>query len=246
MKLLPLHCMYVELIMKTIMTIVKDSKNMKSSIKKTQTANIRYAIPLLLLASSVTWSEISSLSSEELTDTYIKDTTVIVRQQKTDKSSVSVPVQLKVTPLEEATQVLPQDQVHTTSAISHELSNYDDLNKQRALDSNLAPQLPLATTQFLKAPPSEAAIQAIRRKYGAEQGVIPGQSFDLTTLPFLTDLRPSDISVGADTYEITDNSFTIRIPNLGNFNSQQISSPNGEIGVNVTPSHIEYTLNLPK
>ena len=194
----------------------------------------------------MSWAEISSLSTEELTDTYIKDTTVIVRQKETVETTPSTPVNLKVTPLEAATQVLPQDQTHALSSISHELTTYDDLNNQRALDNNLAPQLPMATTEFLRGPASEVAISDIRDTYGAAQGVIDGKSFDLTTLPFLTTLKPSDISVPNDSYQITDNSFTIRIPNLGNFNSQQIASPNGEIGVNVTPSHIEYTLNLPK
>jgi len=230
----------------TTMTISKDRKNMKSRINMIPTPSIRYSVPILLFANSIAWAEISSLSSEELTDTYIQDTTVIVRQKKAETPSPTIPVQLKVSPLEEATQVLPQDQNHTTSAISHELTTYDDLNNLRALDNNLAPQLPLATTVFLKAPPSELAIQTIRDFYGTAQGVEDGKSFDLTTLPFLTTLKPTDISVSADSYQITDNSFTIRIPNLGNFNSQQIASPNGEIGVNVTPSHIEYTLNLPK
>lgn len=221
---------------------------MNKSLKKSPIINVRIALPLLLLVNSIAWAEISSLSSEELTDTYIKDTTVIVRQQKPENTSSSVPVKLKVTPLEEATQLLPQDQTHTVSSISYELSTYDDLNNQRALDNNLAPPLPLATTIFIKDPTSEIALQAIRNNYGAAQGVFDGKPIDLTTLGFLPTLtpdRPEDIPAGTS-YQSTASSFTIRIPNLGNFNSQQIASPNGEIGVNITPSHIEYTLNLPK
>jgi hypothetical protein len=217
---------------------------MNNNFKKSSIINISISIPLLLLVNSIAWAEISSLSSEELTDTYIKDTTVIVRQQKPENKSPSVPVKLKVTPIEEATQLLPQDQTHTVSAISHELSTYDDLNNLRALDNNLAPQLPFATTEFLKAPASAAVLDQVRQAYG----ISAGETVDLTSLPFLTNLTPTnpgDIPVGSS-YQSTASSFTIRIPNLGNFNSQQIASPNGEIGVNVTPSHIEYTLNLPK
>lgn len=217
---------------------------MNKSLKKSPIINVRTALPLLLLVNSIAWAEISSLSSEELTDTYIKDTTVIVRQQKPENTSSSVPVKLKVTPLEEATQLLPQDQTHTVSAISHELSTYDDLNNQRALDNNLAPQLPLATTEFLKAPVSEGVLDAIRNSYNLTGPI------DLTSLGFKTSL-PDDLGISSSlptnsAFTADGNSFTIRIPNLGNFNSQQIASPNGEIGVNVTPSHIEYTLNLPK
>ncbi len=214
------------------------------SMKKIPLLSAKCTLPLLLLVNTVAWGEISSLSSEELTDTYIKDTTIIVRQQKTQEVSSSIPVKLKVTPLEQATQVLPEDQSGSLASVSHELSTYDDLNNFRALDNNLALQLPIATTEFLKAPPSESVLNDVRQAYGIE----PGERFNLEALSFLTNLAPSrkeDIPVGSS-YITTENSFTIKIPNIGNFNSQQISSPNGEIGVNITPDNIEYTLNLPK
>jgi hypothetical protein len=219
--------------------------SMNKNLKKSSIINVSISIPLLLLVNSIAWAEISSLSSEELTDTYIKDTTVIVRQQKPENKSPSVPVKLKVTPIEEATQLLPQDQTHSVSSISYELSTYDDLNNLRALDNNLAPQLPLATTEFLKAPTSEAVLNDIRNAYN----IGAGEPIDLTSLTFrekLPDNYILPVEFDKDTLTATGNSFTIKIPNLGNFNSQQIASPNGEIGVNVTPSHIEYTLNLPK
>jgi hypothetical protein len=214
------------------------------SMKKIPLLSAKCTLPLLLLVNTVAWGEISSLSSEELTDTYIKDTTIIVRQQKTQEVSSSIPVKLKVTPLEQATQVLPEDQSGSLASVSHELSTYDDLNNFRALDNNLALPLPIATTEFLKAPLSESVLNEIRQAYGIE----PGERFNLEALSFLTNLAPArkeDIPVGSS-YITTENSFTIKIPNIGNFNSQQISSPNGEIGVNITPDNIEYTLNLPK
>lgn len=203
---------------------------------------------LLLLAltfSSVSWGEISSLTSEELTDTYIKDTTVIVRQPKKEIPKVKIPVSLKVTPLEQATQVLPQDQVHTTPAISSELHTYDDLNNLRALDNNLQLPLPDSAGAIIKQPGSVELLQQIQDKYGLDS--LPT---DLTKLGFNSNMAndiniqtnlPSNTQFAAD-----DRSMTFTIPNLGNFNSQQIQSPNGEIGVNVTPSHIQYMINLPK
>ncbi|CCK76249.1 MAG: hypothetical protein KBT75_03545 [Oleispira antarctica] len=218
---------------------------MKNSMKKNPIISVKYLIiPLLLLVNDAALAEISSLTSEELTDTYIKDTTVIVRPQETKEARQTIPVKLKVTPLEQATQVLPENQSGTMSSISHELSTYDDLNNQRALENNLTPQLPIATTKFLKAPLSEATLNQVRQAYG----IGAGETVDLSTLRFLTNLTPTnpgDIPAGSS-YQTTERSFTIKIPNMGNFNTQQIASPNGEIGVNVTPSHIEYTLNLPK
>jgi hypothetical protein len=217
---------------------------MKNSIKNTSFISTIPIATLLLMVNAVVWAEISSLSPEELTDTYIKDTTVIVRQRKEQDVTASLPVRLKVTPIEQATQVLPEDQNHSTSAISHELSTYDDLNNQSALENNLTPHPPIATAQFLKEPLSEELLNSIRQAYGIGET----EDIDISTLPFLTNLIPSnprDIPIGTS-YQSTENSFSITIPNIGNFNSQQITSPNGEIGVNVNPSTIEYTLNLPE
>ena len=205
-------------------------------------------LPFSVLLNEAAFAEISTLTSEELTDTYIQDTTVIVRPQKPQETKTSIPVTLKVTPLEKTALTLPEDQTGSLTSISHELSTYDDLNNQRALENNLSPQLPFPTTEFITPPPSEAALGLIRSKYGSEQGVIEGKPFDLTTLPFipiLTVANPEDIPAGVG-YTTTERSFTINFPNTGNFNSQTIASPNGEIGVNVTPSNIEYTINIPQ
>ncbi len=208
---------------------------------------MRISTVLLLLASSCTWAEISSLTSEELTDTYIKDTTVIVRQPKEEEAqNPAIPVKLKVTPLEQATQVLPQDQTHSVSSISNELSTYDDLNNFRALDNDIQTPLPTSTTEFLKAPTSLALLQQIQTQYGLED--LPT---DLSTLGFNTALANGELiqsrlpELGSG-FSADEQSMTFTIPNLGNFNSQQIQSPNGEIGVNVTPTQIQYTINIPK
>ena len=200
---------------------------------------MRISTVLLLLASSFTWAEISSLTSEELTDTYIKDTTVIVRQPKQEAPDTKIPVKLKVTPLEQTAQVLPQDQTHTV------LSTYDDLNNFRALDNDLQVSLPTATTEFLKAPNSLALLQQIQTAYGLDE--LPT---DLSTLGFNANMA-NDISIQSALPDQTgfaadSQSMTFTIPNNGNFNSQQIQSPNGEIAVNVTPTQIQYTINLPK
>lgn len=205
---------------------------------------MRISTILLLLASSLTWAEISSLTSEELTDTYIKDTTVIVRQPKQAEPSDKIPVKLKVTPLEQAAQVLPEDQTHKISSISNELSTYDDLNSFRALDNDIQIPLPATTTEFLKAPRSDDILNKIQLAYEIETG----EPIDLTQLGF-NPSTPPDVAnpiFAATALSSTEDSFTLTIPNTGNFNSQQIQSPNGEIAVNVTPSQIQYTINLPK
>lgn len=192
-----------------------------------------------------TVAEISSLSAEELTDTYIKDTTVIVRQPKKEVPKINIPVNLKITPLEQQTQILPQDQMQTITTTNPGIHNYDDLNNFRALDNNLQVGLPSSTGQLIQEPKSAALLQQIQDKYGLDS--LPT---DLTTLGFNSNMA-NDISIQSQLpsgtqFSADDRSMTFSIPNLGNFNSQQIKSPNGEIGVNVTPSQIQYTINLPR
>jgi len=207
---------------------------------------MRISTILLLLASSFTWAEISSLSSEELTDTYIKDTTVIVRQPKQVEPSTKVPVKLKVTPLEQAAQVLPEDQTHQVSSISHELSTYDDLNSFRALDNDIQIPLPATTTEFLKAPLNDDLISLFKNQLKvdiANVADITNEGFNVNLANKFNSELPLD---SLNSISANEQSFTLTIPNTGNFNSQQIQSPNGEIAVNVTPTQIQYTINLPK
>lgn len=218
-----------------------------NNVEKTmKTITTSFLLINSLLMSAVTFAEISSLTSEELTDTYIKDTTVIVRQQEQKPApKVVVPVSLKVTPLEKAAQVLPEDQTHSTSSISNELSTYDDLNNLSALDRNIQPPIPAATTEFLKSPTSLPLLKQIQDAYGLDK--LPT---DLTSLGFNENLA-NDISIQSNlpnntAFAADDKSMTFTIPNLGNFNTQQIQSPNGEIAVNVNPSQIQYIINLPK
>lgn len=198
-----------------------------------------------MLTSTLSWSEISSLTASELTDTYIKDTTVIVRPTQAPRESVEkVRVKLKVSPIDEATQIRPHDDERNLAAISEELNSYTELNERAALSTSLQTTLPITTTEFLTPPPSNNVLDQVRAAYGLDSSA----PVDLTTLPFLSNLTPRlGLSNPSNaTYSTSPDSFTIRIPNTGNFNTQNIASPNGEIGVNVTPSHIEYTLNLPR
>lgn len=208
---------------------------------------MKYSSLILLFASTSAWSEISSLTSEELTDTYIKDTTVIVRPQKSEPvSTEDVRVQLKVSPLEETTQILPQENEQTLSAINPALTTYTELSEQARLSAELSPQAPEASTTFLLPPPSDTALSEIRKAY---YGNDTSKIIDLSTESFNQDVAKGFDFAGQglplNTLTADESSFTLRIPNLGNFNSQNFATPNGEVGVNVTPSHIEYTVNLP-
>jgi hypothetical protein len=213
-------------------------------MKNNLTISTAYFITLLLLVNVTAFAEMSSLSSKELTDTYIQDTTVIVRQQRAKEVVSSLRMSLKVTPIEQTIQVLPEAKIDSFSALNHELSTYEELNNLRTLKNTLAPQLPSVTSEFLTEPLSESVLSQVRQAYGIELG----EAVNLSNLPFLTNLAPSnplEIPAGLG-YQFTESSFTINIPNAGNFNSQQFATPKGEFGVNITPSNIEYILNLPR
>jgi hypothetical protein len=224
-------------------------------MKNNLTIRTAYFITLLLLVNVTAFAEMSSLSLEELTDTYIQDTTVIVRQQRAKEVVSSLRMSLEATPIEQATQVQPEVKIDSFSALNNELSTYEELNNQRTLKNTLAPQLPIATTEFLIEPLSESVLSQVRQAYGIEVG----KAVNLSNLPFLTNLVPSNLPFLTNlvpsnlgeipaglSYQFTESSFTIKIPNIGNINSQQFANPIGEFGVNVTPLDIEYILNLPK
>jgi hypothetical protein len=213
-------------------------------MKNNLTINTAYFITLLLLVNVTAFAGMSSLSLEELTNTYIQDTAVIVRQQKTKKVVSSLRMSLKVSPLKQAKQVLPETKIDSFSAVNQGLSTYEELNNQSTLKSTLAPQLPSATTEFLTEPLLESFSSQIRQVYGFEVG----KAVNLSNLPFLINLAPSnlrEIPMGLR-YQFTESSFTINIPNAGNFNSLQFTTPRGESGVNSVPPNIEYILNLPR
>jgi hypothetical protein len=79
---------------------VKNTINNKSFISTACWATI------LLMFNAGALAETSSLSPKELTDTYIKDTTVIIRQKEEQRINYSLPVRLKVSPLEQSTHPL--------------------------------------------------------------------------------------------------------------------------------------------
>lgn len=227
--------------MKTIQTSNKQFASKRTPSKLTQLLLVTSS---LVFASNISWAEISSLSPEELTDTYIKDTTVIVRQPE-QQPKTTIPVKLKVTPLEQAAQVLPENNTATQSTISNDINTYNEINNLNALNNNLQPQIPATTSEFLKAPVSLPLLKQIQDLYGLDS--VPT---DLSSLGFNENMAndiaiqnrlPSNTAFAAD-----DKTLQFTIPNLGNFNTQQIQSPNGEISVNVNPSQIQYIINLPK
>lgn len=192
-------------------------------------------------------AEISSLTTEELTDTYIRDTTVIVQKSEpSQQQEPAIPVTLKVTPLEKGAQLLPDDPTHTISSISPELTSYTDELNQIELDSSLLLPPPNSTTEFIRPGPSDEGLAAVRAAYG----IADDEPIDLTSFTFDNNVVGTALS-GANLPNgtgVTANgqSFTISIPNTGNFRQQTITSPNGEIGVRVTPGQIQYTINLPQ
>ncbi len=220
------------------------NKPLQNRLIPSKFAQLMFVTTSMILANTMSWAEISSLSPEELTDTYIKDTTVIVKQPENQEPKTTIPVKLKVTPLEQAAQVLPEDKSPTQSTMSNDINTYNELNNLNALNNNLQPPIPSATSEFLKAPVSLPLLKQIQEMYGLES--LPT---DLSNLGFNENMA-NDISIQSrlpsnTAFAADDKTLQFTIPNLGNFNTQQIQSPNGEISVNVDPSQIQYIINLP-
>lgn len=202
-------------------------------------------IGLTISAGSI--ADIETLSQDELTDTYIKDTTVLVKQKEAEPEPVATAtVQLKVSPIEKEAQVLPQDPIHNLDPISNEMQSYEYLNQNAALANGAIPnvQIPMTLTD------QQAAMrdEFIRSKLN----LAPNEPIDPSALSFnydgYFDDRQKVLNNGqtGNLPTVSANSITFTIPNSMGAATQQHTSPNGEVSVNVTPSKIEYILTAPR
>jgi len=201
-------------------------------------------IGLTVSASAI--ADIETLSQDELTDTYIKDTTVVVKQKEAEPEPVATTtVNLKVSPIEKEAQVLPQDPVHNLDPISNEMQSYEYLNQNSALANGAIPNVQLSPMLL------DVGEQQRARKIMEELGMT--ESEYLNNLHNLSFTSFNQVATFAQITGDTDlipgisaNQITFEIPNSMGAATQQHTSPNGEVSVNVTPDKIQYILTAPQ
>lgn len=201
---------------------------------------IRCALLPCLLLPGLASADIREIPAAEMTEAYIRDSTVIIPQQKTTPEREKKSLNVRVSPADEAYRE-GESLRPATESLSTTGNPADDNLAERnsaALDS-------LQTYDFSPPllDPAQAGRDAILRELLA---LDPATPIDYSSLQFPTTVS-TDIPPPAGTsYDITPGQFSISIPNSNNYPSDSYVTPGGEYQVDVTPSDITFTISLPQ
>lgn len=192
-----------------------------------------FTLGALLLTAATVSAEVREIPPEEMTETYIKDTTVIIQRRKPAEENTSKQT-IRVDELDQ-----PYSEGEQTSAALDSLpqtDNYQSEINNAELNAQAAYEF---TSRSID--PSQAQREENLRSV---MGLAPGTPIDYNNLSFPTDTAIGTIPVGIST-EINPGQFEIVIPNTGNYAPQTHTTPNGEYQVNVTQDDITFRINLP-
>jgi hypothetical protein len=182
-------------------------------------------------------AEIVEIPPEEMTEEYIKDTTVIVRKKAPVPANEKRTL-IRVSPLE--------DNFSEGQTLNSEIDSFALIEQQQNLtitdqqanDLNARESYNFATPNM--DPNKLAREDSLRTVLGLPDGV----PIDYSTLQFPTGptLNP-ETGIGSTSGA---QGFQLQIPNANGISTQSFTTPNGEFGVNVTPEGITFQMNTPR
>jgi len=192
-----------------------------------------------LLSPTLTLAEVKSLSSSELTETYIKDSTIIVTPKKkkveTEQKTYS---SLTIAPVENSDIDIDQlhhQQEHSSSTTSAVALN-DELLRNASVDEALSPELAITVPTY-----QELTTRPIAELLDDPRYTVPDGNFDFT---YVGGGGSKDLGISRE-----GDQFTFSIGNL-----PEISQINLPEGVNDGPLQIvpragggfDLTINIPE
>ena len=198
-----------------------------------------FLLPAGVLSSLNAQAEITEIPAEEMTEAYIRDTTVIVRRQPAGQSAENNPgdASLRVSPLDQ-----PYNESASLKGGTKIPTQITDQYLSEQRDNALLNQ---DIYEFHT--PTLDPQQAQREDYLRDVlGIEPGTPIDYSNLQFPTNITPDVTPPAGLGYTIAPGQFAISIPNSDNINAQTHQTPGGEYRVDVTPSEIIFTINLPQ
>lgn len=185
-------------------------------------------------------ADIKEIPPEEMTEAYIRDTTVVVPQQP--KSSSANNVTVKVTPLENIPgndNIGPGDDRSARPDLTPAAEQYLSEQRDRQLQQQQQPG-------FTQPQPTDANIAAREAYLRDLLGLKAGQPIDYNNLKFPVPSTLPPVPTGLTGYELKADQFSISIPNTNNHPALTQQTPGGEMKIDVTPSDIIFTINLPQ
>lgn len=212
-------------------------------IKTANTSSILLATALSLAAVNTVSADIQEISPEEMTETHIRDTTVIIKKQQPSQKSPTT-INVKVMP-NEAGELDSMDDPNQNAVRRPDLTPLSDAYMSEQRERSLQQQQ--SNVNRLPYDPSQIERQHNLNKIWKEfnlQGDIPT---DYGNLTFPTTIDPSGGNIPAGTdLSIGKHDFSISIPNTNNYKPSTQQSPNGEYQINITNDNIKFIINLPQ
>lgn len=193
------------------------------------------ALLAALTACNLTHAEIVEIPPEEMTEEYIRDTTILVPGKTTQTKDNKKLMVVRVSPIEDDYQdadALPNDLA--LISLSDELTYEDQTTQQQFILNSQTAQVPDGSFD-----PNRAANEDFLRRI---LGLADGAPIDYDNLQFvgngLTSANGSNLLV-------SPNQFQLIIQNSGQYPTESFTTPNGEIGIEITPNNINIQVNLP-
>lgn len=200
------------------------------------------AIGLSMAMSFSAQADIQEISPEEMTETHIRDTTVIIRKQQEATEEPQQNINVTVTP-NDGHQLDSIDDPNNRSQSRPDLTPLSDSylaeQKERSLQQQQAnvELAPYDASQIER----ERNLQKIWQEFDL-QGDIP-KDYGNLTFPTI-DPSGNNIPAGTD-FSVNPHEFSISIPNSGNYQPKSHQTPNGEYQIDITDDKIRFIMNLP-
>lgn len=191
-----------------------------------------------LLLPLFSYAEVTSLSSSELTETYIKDSTIIVTPKKQAETQQKTYSSLTIAPIENSDQdisELQNSQNHLSSTETSVLLN-DEILRNASVDSVFAPELVvnIPTYQELITPP-------IAEIFDDPRYAVPDGDFEFS---YVGGTNSNDLGISRDA-----DKFTFSIGNLPQIDTINLPHAIDEGPLQITPRDgggFDLTINIPE
>ena len=190
-----------------------------------------------LLIPGMSVAEVTSLSSSELTETYIKDSTIIVTPKKQAETQQKTYSSLTIAPIENTDQdisELENTQNHVSSTRTSTLLN-DEILRNASVDSVFAPELVvnIPSYQELITPPVAEILDDPRY-------AVPEGDFDFT---YIGGANSNELGISRE-----GDKFTFSIGNLPQINTINLPEAINEGPLQIDPrpgGGFDLTINIP-
>ena len=205
----------------------------------------RLTLSVLTLASlsiSVN-ADIREIPSEELTESYIENTTVIVRKQEKAETANEAKRVIKVSPLEDDFSEGEDLATRTKQPLDTLPANDEYLGERQ---SNALANQAIYNFQSPTLDPLQASRNEALQAASIELQALTGETIDLANPTFPTQIPESIVPPIGTGISSSPGSFVFSIPNSNGYPSDNFSTPGGEYQINITPDTIDFQLNVPQ